>query len=513
MRQLRLLHVRSYSCLAILGLLNLGWAGENASDNEVYQARPPRPGSVYLVTERMRLNDDSLLDYERGILFVPLIRSRTDSKVISVEFCRFKSEQDHTDIPPVFKLHGGPGFSGLGAPDQGYLERNVWPVTRDLGADYVVVGQRGIGSSKPNTLLGPIDGFPADQRVSEKDFNEAVQRACVAGKGYWESKGFDLEGFNVIAAAADVNDVRRALGYDRVIVSGTSFGSHWAMAVMRYHPEAVARAVLSGLEGPNHTWDMPSHVLNALERIAQEGEANAEIAKRLSGQGLMPIVSSVLERLDKTPVTRIVRDGEESHTVLLDAHAVRGRILSGMSSRRGIRQWPARVLAWHASDFDEAAKSHLSNSAPMHGTHASFFLLDCGSGISEARRLAVNQDDATRIIGRVNQAYRAAESVWQVDLGERFRENFDSEIPTLLVNGTWDVNTPIENAIELAPHFKNGKLVTIVRGSHAALREAAELSPTFNRGLLRFLRTADHSTVPARVVLPTVEWVVPPAVD
>lgn len=47
-----------------------------------------------------------------------------------------------------------------------------------------------------------------------------------------------------------------------------SFGSHWGMAVMRYHPEVGARAVLTGMEGPDHTYDSPGGVLASLERMA-----------------------------------------------------------------------------------------------------------------------------------------------------------------------------------------------------------------------------------------------------
>ena len=46
----------------------------------------------------------------------------------------------------------------------------------------------------------------------------------------------------MVEAAADVNDIRQALGYDRIILWGGSFGSHWSMAVMRYYPHIVARA-------------------------------------------------------------------------------------------------------------------------------------------------------------------------------------------------------------------------------------------------------------------------------
>ena len=92
-------------------------------------------------------------------------------------------------------------------------------------------------------------------------------------KAGWEAEGVNLAGYNVIEAAADVRAVAQALGYEKIILWGGSFGSHWSMAVMRYEPDIVARAVLTGLEGPDHTYDSPSGVLAAIRSIAEEAES------------------------------------------------------------------------------------------------------------------------------------------------------------------------------------------------------------------------------------------------
>ena len=65
-------------------------------------------------------------------------------------------------------------------------------------------------------------------------------------RDYWSSAGLDLRGLNVIEAADDVAYVRDVLGYKKIVLIGRSFGSHWAMAVMRFHRDIVARAVLNG---------------------------------------------------------------------------------------------------------------------------------------------------------------------------------------------------------------------------------------------------------------------------
>ncbi|MHC4398698.1 MAG: alpha/beta hydrolase [Planctomycetota bacterium] len=136
-------------------------------------------------------------------------------------------------------------------------------------------------------------------------------------------------------------------------------------------------------------------------------------------------------------------------------------------------------------------------------------MLDCASGISRARKAQLDADPAVSVLGDINQLYRASCPVWNVDLGEDFRENFDTEIPTLLVHGTWDVSTPLENARELAPHFKNGKLVLVNGGSHSAMHEAVKASLAFQVGFVKFLQSGDLSALPDEVDLPEIDWKTP----
>ncbi len=342
-----------------------------------------------------------------------------------------------------------------------------------------------------------------------------MRTSCQEGKRYWESAGLDLAGYNVVEAAADVNDVRAALRYQTMMLSGTSFGSHWAMAVMRYHPQVVERAVISGLEGPDHTWDVPGHIFSTLERIAAAAEKHEALAVHIPEEGLIGALKVVFKRLHEAPVVLEVTDPETGDlcTVHLDTLAIQHQLLSGMSSGYGIREWPAKILALYDGDFQAAAVAHLKDSAPMTNATASFFLVDGASGVSRQRREKIDIEPAVAILGRINEAYRAASSIWNVDLGEDFRQDFETDIPTLLVQGTWDVNSPLENAEELAPLFKRGKLILVERGSHAALREANGTSEAFRDGLLEFLRNGSARAISDTVHLPAVQWRVPVKTD
>ncbi|MFC2170144.1 hypothetical protein ACFLRM_06245 [Acidobacteriota bacterium] len=86
-------------------------------------------------------------------------------------------------------------------------------------SDVIVVGQRGIGSSKPNTLIETTINFPLDKGITEEGVEAKLREASIKEKAFWEAQSLDLKGFTVIEAAADVNDVRKALGYKKCNMS------------------------------------------------------------------------------------------------------------------------------------------------------------------------------------------------------------------------------------------------------------------------------------------------------
>jgi pimeloyl-ACP methyl ester carboxylesterase len=125
------------------------------------------------------------------------------------------------------------------------------------------------------------------------------------------------------------------------------------------------------------------------------------------------------------------------------------------------------------------------------------------------RAARLKADPAVEVLGPLGWEYQAGCPVWQIDLGDVFRKNFETVIPTLIAQGTWDVSTPMENALELVPFFKNSRLVLINGGSHNSLQDGMDASEAFRRAVMKFAATGDMSDLPKEVNLPPVEWVVP----
>lgn len=484
----------------------------NEADFHTAVAPAPSPGSFFIYPERIPLLNGGFVNAERGIYFAPVNRSNPGSGVLGIEVYRFRaSPEADPSTPPIFFLHGGPSFVGLeeALETTGTFEDRWLPLT--TVSDVIVVGQRGIGSSKPTTTIEMTTGnTPADEPFDSERAKAEFQSVLAAERSFWEDTGLDLSGFTILEAAEDVNEIREALGYDKITIWGGSFGSHWGMSLMREHPEIIERVILRGMEGPDHTYDHPGHLWNVYRRVAEEAEASPELRGRIPEGGLVAAFERIVRDATAASFTVPFVDAESGtrHEVLFDGPAVQ-RLARGYSA--GLPGWPADVIELAEGNFGRAAEELYSRtvaSGPRFRT-ASYFQLDCGSGITPDRLAEQTADPANQIFFGMNWNYIAGCPAWESDLGNDFRRNFDTEIPAVIAHGTWDTSTPFENALELLPHFKNSKFIPIVRGPHGAIQAAMRESDEFRSGVLHFAATGDWTSLPDTVWMPAAQFRVP----
>jgi len=460
--------------------------------------------SLEMQPVELRLPDGSARTAYRGTLRVPIVRANPESKEIGVDVWRFPADEGVPEgRTPVFVLHGGPGWRGR-EPEDVDWEDEVAPMVAH--GDLVLVGQRGIGTSTDTSCSR--FARPIDPEATPEERRAAMREQCGACRAHWEAEGYDLRGFNVIEAAGDVDDVRRLLGYETIAIFGGSFGSHWGMAVQRFHPEAVARAVLHGMEGPNHTYDSPSGVLGALERIDAAASSSPELAGRVPEDGLVEALRLVIDSLEADPID--VEVGGQ--TVRLDADAIRHVALGyegRVRSRESVAGWPRDVMRLYQADFEPAARAiaiQRQNRGSGGLPTASYFQLDCGSGITEERLEKLLADPAIQVVGDLSEHYETVCPAWDADLGDGFRAGFTTDIPTVVVHGTWDVSTPYDNALECLEFFEDLRFVTIEGGTHGAIHEAMRHDPSFRQALMAFLCEGKDPDLPERIELPPIRW-------
>lgn len=480
--------------------------------SDIWQSKKLR--DIQLESKTITLKDGRELAYEQGLIAVPQNRRAGTSAMMNVEFFRFKAKETAPKgVPPVFIMNGGPGHTGLqeDLENPGYYEFFLERYTEF--ADVIVPGQRGFGTSG-DTPCDPIDTLPLSDLVDREKRFDNFKRATISCQKKWAATEFDITGMNVVEAAADIGDLVESLGYEQVQLWGNSFGSHLGLAALRTNPALFARATFGALEGFDHTYDVPSQTVATMERILSEAETSDALKSLIPEGGLLNAYQDLINLADKTPIpVEIVNPTTEKPDVIaLNGDDFRD-LVRGYSGRPFFRYrmhtWPQDLLTILGGDYTEAAQTHIEQYHYMRLSRAAYYHYDCGSGVSEARGKIIRNDPAADLIGETWRDLDVDCEAWGADLGEDFRTDFKSNVPVVLIHGTWDMGTSYENVHEVSQFFEQHKVVTVEGGSHGAMREAEENGNGFTEALEVWMRTGDWEEIPTRIELPALSWKAP----
>jgi pimeloyl-ACP methyl ester carboxylesterase len=184
-------------------------------------------------------------EFECGYLTVPEDRSRPDGRTIRIPIARQPARSPTPRNDPIVFLAGGPGGTGL-------LEQSAasgWNTDRDV----VFVSQRGTLKANPFLSCPEIDEFTersAQLVMADPATSTASAAATSACRDRHAREGWDLAAYNTTENAADVADLRTALGVAEWNVYGVSYGTNLALQLLRDHPEGIRAMVLDGVVPP-----------------------------------------------------------------------------------------------------------------------------------------------------------------------------------------------------------------------------------------------------------------------
>lgn len=210
-----------------------------------------------------------------GYLTVPENHSNPTGTSIQLAVVILKAKKA-VNLPPVFFLTGGPG----GSSTQDAVYFGIFEALQDKH-DVVLIDQRGTGYSKPF-------------------LNVSVSLA--RSKENLAARGYDVSKYNTTQNAADIADLRVALGYDEVILFGNSYGTFLAQEVMRNHPEGIAAVVINGVLPATDTFipRFNKNSLHGLNALFKDIRANGPA--RRAFPSFSRTYFKLLERLKKGPV-------------------------------------------------------------------------------------------------------------------------------------------------------------------------------------------------------------------
>jgi pimeloyl-ACP methyl ester carboxylesterase len=357
---------------------------------------------------------------------------------------------------PLFLLAGGPGQSIVTvAPGLPFLTR----LRRQR--DIVLVDQRGTGGSG---ALSCGDAAEANVlALFEDDLSMDRVRDCLG------QLAGDPRFYTTDLAMADLDDVRRALGYERINLWGASYGTRAALVYMKMFPDRARAAILDGVApyGNRLPLFMARDADRALQLLYADCAAASDCAAAFPQ--LEAKLRRVYERLAAAPARLRLRHpitGEETDAVL-SAETFMGVVRFALYSADLTAMLPWIVSRAEAGDFGpfgalaEQGRGSLLRKASSPGLLLSVICAEDVPFIApgELRSSSLFSGSTARLAEPC--------SLWPhgtVPIG--LREPVTSDVPTLLLSGALDPVTPPSWAEEAARTLRHARHFVVPGAGH-----------------------------------------------
>ena len=198
------------------------------------------------------------------------------------------------EADPVFVFAGGPGQAATNLARESLLILGGLNAKRDI----VLIDQRGTGKSNG---LGCRFGDTNTPELIDLVKRELMSRKLLQECRDTLAQRADLTLYTTTIAMADIDEVRAALGYDRINLWGGSYGTRAAMEYLRRFPNQVRSVVIDGVAPPSLA--LPATFARdagaVYEKMLTACEAEPSCSKQFPR--LRSQVDELLAGLDKQP--------------------------------------------------------------------------------------------------------------------------------------------------------------------------------------------------------------------
>ena len=407
---------------------------------DVPHERLPEASSAFEETACLSLVQDRVT--QCGFVTVP--EGPGSTRMIKLAVARVFSESAEVQRDPVVYLTGGPGGDSVSDLGEAYGDFATFaPLAPER--DFIFIDQRGVGAS-----------IPALYCVSSADesllncFDELSQEAVLAE-------------YHTRNSASDIDQIRRAFGYESWNLLGISYGTRLALTVMRDYPEGLRAVILDSV--------VPLQADFLAEKGAR-GYGSMQLAFAACRQdedcdaAFPELEAKLIEIVEKLNETPFQGDGYE-----ITGDLVLSVIFNLLYSPVGIGYVPQMITTLASNDFgifeDLEAATRRGTALGMH------LSLQCSeevpfSGLEsyESADEAVPSAFRSGLTAEFYLDYCEEWPVPQAPASEN--EAVKSDIPTLVMAGEFDPITPPAYAELVADDLSDSTLVTVNGESHGA---------------------------------------------
>ena len=363
-----------------------------------------------------------------------------------------------TKAEPLFDLAGGPGAASTDGARFYATDGKEYRRRRDV----VLVDQRGTGNSNPLSV--------PRKKTPQYYLSEMYPVDYVRNLRQTLERRADLTQYTTSIAMDDLDDVRAWLGYDRINLFGTSYGTRAALVYMRQHPEHLRTVTLLGV-APTYL-KMPMYhaqaAARAMDLLLLQCEQDAHCYQAFPQ--IHDDWTNVLAQLERAParVEYSPPDKSAAATVEIQPGVFAEKIRTWMYGRDQASRIP--LIIHNAAYRDWASFLHeaISPSIPDFIADGMYLSVTCAEDVPFIDQKEAAKLNAGNPFGnyRVFQQTRACEMWPRAKIPDNFRDPVSSNVPVLIFSGNMDPVTPPKRGEEVARNLPNSRHVIIPQAGH-----------------------------------------------
>ena len=398
-----------------------------------------------------------------GTLVVPEDRASSKSRLIALPVTRILARSSHP-LAPIFHLDGGPGETNMTFPQANRLAAQH---------DVVLVGYRGVDGSSVLNCPEVTAALETSDYLGEASLS-AYSEAFASCAKRLERSGVDLAGYTLPEQADDIEAARVALGYKRIDLLSESAGTRLAMIYQWRYPDSVDRSVMVGVNPPGNFIYSGAEIDQGIERYSALCAEQPACHSRTGN--LAASMQHTAADLPSSWLSLPIKPGNVLVGTFLGLTEATGSPLSG----------PMTLDSWiSAAQGDPSGLWLLSTMAnltlPQSFTWGEFASIGMADAQPVKRYFSSGANRGSIIgdpLGEFLWGDGGMAHAWPANPGEnQYTSVQNSSVPTLLIGGTLDFETPAQNATEeLLPHLSNGHQVILSGLGHVDDFDAYEPS-------------------------------------
>ena len=317
-----------------------------------------------------------------------------------------------------------------------------------------------------------------------KAFEDDILQKCIED---FKAQGVDFDAFNSVENAADVNAMREALGYDKIIYWGGSYGAQLGQHVMRDFPDMLEAVILDGANPLSRKSWVEDRALDAqwgidnLTKLCQEDEKCKET------YDIPALVAAALALFDDGPVPYTYTDPDDE-SLTVDVEVTKKDLVNFIYEQQGtgIGAFSLPLILQQMTEAGVEATAEILGTKKAQTLIASRDLTSGGMALLMHMAMVCSDDPVKSVddvvitddVGEYAELFgkdggelytRLCSLIDVAELPDSTDVNVTVDVPTLLLSGSLDVATPTFRTQMIADALPNATLIVFPGRTHVQL--------------------------------------------